>query len=112
MLMHADNGGIDHLDSGILGSGKRVYDAAPDTSPPPLNEAVVARGVWAKRLRQIAPGCSGSQDPEYAIEDTAVIHPRNPSRLVRQHRVDGSPFIIGEFVAHDSSPACENLNLG
>jgi hypothetical protein len=35
MLMHADNGGVDHLDSGIVGSGKRVYDAAPDTSPPP-----------------------------------------------------------------------------
>jgi hypothetical protein len=32
--MHADNGGVDHLDSGIMGSGKCVYDAAPDTSPP------------------------------------------------------------------------------
>ena len=29
MLMHADNGGVDHLDSGIMGSGKYVYDAAP-----------------------------------------------------------------------------------
>jgi hypothetical protein len=37
MLMHADNGGVDHLDSGIVGSGKRVHDAAPDASPPPPN---------------------------------------------------------------------------
>jgi hypothetical protein len=76
--------------AGILGSGKRVYNAAPDTSPPPPNEAVVARGAWAKRLRQIAPGCSGPQDPENAIEDTAIVYPRNATRLVRQHRLDGS----------------------
>jgi hypothetical protein len=42
MLMHADNG-VDHLESGIMGSGimgsgKCVYDTAPDTSPPPADE--------------------------------------------------------------------------
>jgi len=31
MLMHADNGGFDHLDSGVVGSRQGVYDAAPDT---------------------------------------------------------------------------------
>ena len=30
-------------------------------------------------------------------------------RLVRQHRLDGNPFIIGEFVAHDV-PQFGNLN--
>jgi hypothetical protein len=30
MLVHADKGVIDHLDSGIMGAGKRVDDAAPD----------------------------------------------------------------------------------
>ena len=73
MLMHTDNGGVDHLDSGIMGSGKCVYDTAPDTSPPPADEPVVASGVWAKRRRQITPRCSGSQDPEDAIEDTTVV---------------------------------------
>ena len=58
MLMYADNGCVDHLDSAIMGSGKRVYDAASNTGPPPPNEAVVASGVWAKRRRQITPGCS------------------------------------------------------
>src|SRR5215831_713492 len=112
MLMHADNGGVDHLDSGVMGSGKCVYDATPDTSSPPADEAVVACGVRTKRLGQITPGCSGAQDPEDAIEDTAVVHPRNATRLVRQHRLDGSPFIIGEFVAHDSSPQFGSLNHG
>src|SRR5262245_20969281 len=46
---------------------------------------------------------SGSQDPEDAIENTTVVYPRSVARLVRQHRPDGDPFIIGEFVAHDSS---------
>ena len=112
MLMHAYNGGVDHLDSGIMGSGKRVYDAAPDTRPPPADEAVVARGVRTKRLGQITPGCSGAQDPENPVEDAAVVHPRNATRLVRQHRLDGDPFIIGEFVAHDSSPQFGSLNHG
>ena len=25
-----------------------------------------------------------------------------PTRLVRQHRLDGSPFAVGKFIAHDS----------
>lgn len=112
MLMYADNRGVNHLDSGIMGSGKCVYDAAPDTSSPPPDKSVVACGVRTKRLGQITPGCSGAQDPKNAIEDTAVVHPRNASRLVRQHRLDGSPFIIGEFVAHVSSPQFGNLNHG
>jgi hypothetical protein len=58
MLMHADNGGVDHLNSGIMGGGKRFYDAAANTGPPPPNEAVVASGVWpnaAGRSSQGAP---------------------------------------------------------
>jgi hypothetical protein len=45
MLMHTDNGGVDHRDSRIMGYGECVYDAAPDTSLPPANESVVANGV-------------------------------------------------------------------
>ena len=108
--MYADNRGVDHLNSGVIGSGKCVYDAAPDTSPPPPDEAVVACGVRTKRLGQITPGCSGAQDPENAIEDTSVVHRGSATRLVRQHRLDGDPFMIGEFVAHDSSPLFGSLN--
>src|SRR5579862_2677914 len=103
--MHADNGCVDHLDSSILGGSKCVDDAAPDTSSPPADEAVIAGRVRAKMRRQIAPRCPGSQDPEDAVEDTSVVDPRNATRLVRQHRLDGKPFIVGEFVAHDSTPS-------
>src|SRR4051794_11405188 len=34
----------------------------------------------------------------------------NAARLVRQEWLDGRPFIIGEFVAHDSTPSVRSLN--
>jgi len=83
MLMHAHNGSVDHLDSGIMGSGECVYDAAPDTSPPPADESVVAGGVWAERLRQVAPWRSRSQDPEDSVENSSVIHPWPAARFVQ-----------------------------
>ena len=61
-------------------------------------------GVRTEVVWQIAPRRPRSQVPENAIEDTAIIHPRNAARLVRQHRSNGGPLIIGEFVAHDSAP--------
>ena len=100
--MHANNGGVDHLDSRNMGSRECVYNTAPDTGPPPANKAVVASSVGAKPLREIAPRCPRSQDPEDAIEHTTVVYPRNATRLVGQHRLDGSPLAVGEFVAHDS----------
>jgi hypothetical protein len=35
MLMHADNRRVDHLDSRVMGGSQGIYDAAPDTGPPP-----------------------------------------------------------------------------
>ena len=81
-----------------------------NASPPPTNEAVVAGGVRTKHVGHITPRCSRAQDPEDATEDTTVIHPRNAKRLVLQHGFDGNPFMIGEFIAHDSSPQFGSLN--
>jgi hypothetical protein len=108
--MHPDNRGVDHLHRGIMGGGQRVHDAAPNASPSPANEAVVAGGVRTEVIGQVAPWCSGSQHPEDAIEDAPVIHPWHAARLVRQHRLDGCPFVVGKFVAHDSSPRFRGLN--
>ena len=32
--------------------------------------------------------------------DTTVVHPGNAARFVRQRRLDGSPLIVREYVAH------------
>jgi hypothetical protein len=107
MLMHADNRRVDHLHGGVMGASQSVHDLGPDADarPPPANDAIVAGGVGAEAAGQIAPRCSRSQDPEDAIEDTTVVHAAQATRLVEQHRLDGSPLIIGEFVAHHSSPS-------
>jgi hypothetical protein len=47
----------------------------------------------------------GSLHPEDAIEDTPVIHPWHAAWLVRQHRSDSHPFVVGKFIACDSGPS-------
>jgi hypothetical protein len=69
MLMYADNGGVDHLDSRIMGSGDGINNALPHPGLPPAHETIVASGIGAECCGQITPGCAGSQDPENAIED-------------------------------------------
>ena len=110
VLMHADNRRIDHLHGCVMTGGQRVHDPVPDARPSPANEAIVAGGVWAKVVRQIAPRRARTQDPKDAIEHAPVIYTRNAARLVRQERLDGGPFIIGEFVAHDSRLRFGSLN--
>jgi hypothetical protein len=54
---------------------------------------------WA--LRQITPRRSGTAHSKDAIEDVTVIHTRYAAWLVHQHRSDGGPFIVSEFIARD-----------
>ena len=56
VLMHADDGCIDHLHRHVMTGGQRIHDPIPDASLPPTNEAVVASGAGAIGFRQIAPG--------------------------------------------------------
>ena len=49
-------------------------------------------------------------EPEDAIEHATIIYTPNAARLVRQHRFDGGPFIVAEFVAHDSRLQFRSLN--
>ena len=41
-----------------------------------------------------------------------VVYTPNAARLVGQHRPDRHPFIITEFIAHDSRPRLRSLNHG
>src|SRR5207302_10298728 len=84
MLMHADDGRINHLHGCIMACGQRIHELVPHASPAPANKAIVAGGVWAEVVRQIAPWRTRTQDPEDAIEHAAVVYTRNAARLVRQ----------------------------
>jgi hypothetical protein len=59
--------------------------------------------------QQIPPRCSGSQHLEDAVEDTTVICPRNATRLVGYHRLDGDSLIVGELVVRNSSRRFRSL---
>ena len=93
--MHADNRGVDHLSRSVMGASQSVHDLGPDTSTPPANEAIVAGGAGAEAAGQIAPWRVRSQDPEDAVEDTTVVHPRGTSR--------GLFGSIGLMAVHSSS---------
>src|SRR5215813_15113358 len=108
--MHAHNRRVDHLQGGILGQGESAHDLGPDPRASPANEAIVAGRVRTEDVRQVAPWRPGSQDPEDAIEDATVIHSWHAARLIRQHRLNGRPLIVREFVAHDSAPLVRGLN--
>jgi hypothetical protein len=110
VLMYADNRRIDHLYGCVMGGCQRIHDAGPDARSSPANEAIVAGGVRAKVARQIAPRRARAQDPKDAVEHAPVINTGHTARLVRQKRFDGVPFIIGEFVAHDSRLRFGSLN--
>jgi len=58
--MHADDRCVDHLHSSVLSAGERAHDLGPNARSSPANEAIVASGVWAGLLRQVAPWRSRS----------------------------------------------------
>ena len=112
MLMYANDRCVDHLHSGIMGVRHCAHELGPYARPTPPNEAIVAGRVRTKVAREITPWRARSQDPEDAIEDAAVIHSWHAARFIGQHRLDGNPFVVGEFVAHDSAPSVRGLNHG
>ena len=92
--MHADNGGLDHLDGHTTRSVKGIHDAAPDTCAQPANKPVVASGV--------GPNASGG------IVPPRKCHWGHDGRLPKEHHAAYSlasarcrKFVIGEFTAHD-----------
>jgi hypothetical protein len=54
VLMHAHDGGIDHLHRRVMIGGQRIHDLVPDASPPPPNEAIVTSGAGTIGLWQVA----------------------------------------------------------
>ena len=106
MLMHADRGGVDHLQIAVVGLRDRLEDPVPDAVLAPSDEAVVAGRRRTVALGNVGPGRARPQPPVDAVQHPPVIGPRHAARLVRQQRLDDRPFEIGQFVAawgHDGS---------
>jgi hypothetical protein len=55
VLVHAHDGGIDHLHCRIMTGGQRIHDLVPDASLPPPNEAIVTGSAGTIGHWQVAP---------------------------------------------------------
>ncbi len=106
--MRPDRSAVDHLDLPVVGGAYRVHQAIPDARFPPANETVVAGRARTVALGQIAPWRTRAQDPKDAVQHSAVVNPRNASRLVRQQRLDNAPLEIGQIVSAHSEGESEN----
>jgi hypothetical protein len=56
VLMHAYDGGIDHLHGRVMTGGQGIHDPVPYAGLPPTNEAIIASDAGTIGFRQIAPG--------------------------------------------------------
>jgi hypothetical protein len=63
VLVHADDGRIDHLHRCIVNGSQRIHDLIPNASPPPANEAIIASRRGTIAVWQIAPWCALSARP-------------------------------------------------
>jgi hypothetical protein len=81
VLMYANNEGIDHLESAIMGSGESVYIRLHTPARPPANES-----DCSKRCRNRRHPADRARVLQIAgpIENTSVVNPRNSTRSVRQ----------------------------
>ena len=79
---------------------KRFPDPAQDASPDASERSGYSRSMGRSSAADRAIVLRSNTQKD-AIEETVVIHTRRAARLVRQHRPDGSPLMIGEFIAHD-----------
>ena len=82
VLVHAHDGGIDHLHRRVVTGSQRIQNLVPDASPPPSSETIVTGGAGTIGFRQVAPWRTGSQNPKDAIEHATVIYAPNATRFV------------------------------
>ena len=52
------------------------------------------------------------QHPDRAAGNVPGNHGGGIAAAAGQHRLDGNPFVVGQFVAHDSAPSVRGLNHG
>ncbi|OLB76337.1 MAG: hypothetical protein AUI16_09100 [Alphaproteobacteria bacterium 13_2_20CM_2_64_7] len=69
MLVHSYDGRIDDLYASIMGGSECIQNLVPNSSPSPAHEAIVASGVRAEGLRQIAPRRAGARASTMLSDD-------------------------------------------
>jgi hypothetical protein len=95
-----------HGVTGIVGHGlsERRGDDLPDTGLAPSSETLIDRHPLAVLLRHIAPGRTGSDAPQDAIDNHAVVERRTAlaSPLSGQKIPQQTPLAFGQIAATQS----------
>jgi hypothetical protein len=110
-MMRTDNGRIDHLKGGVAqsASSERLQDHIPDAAVGPPPKLPKDRIPVAEFLRQVAPRCACSHQPEHRVEHSTMIA-RRPAAATDQERFEIRPLIVGHQSANQGcSPAKSSL---
>jgi hypothetical protein len=77
--MRTNDGRIDHLQGGVAqsASSERLKDHIPDAAVGPPSKLSKDRVPIAEFLRQVAPRCAGSHQPEHRIEHATMVARRS-----------------------------------
>src|SRR5438270_3918787 len=75
----------------------------------PPNEAIISSARAAQRSRADCAFAPERVRKKYR-RARWVVYAANATRLIRQHRFDGGPFMIAELVAHESRLLFQSLN--
>ena len=96
MLMRLDIAAVNHqpLQIGVVGQG--VQEQLPSAVFLPVAEAIVGRDPVFVVRGQVAPGCASAQNPEYAIDEAAVVLWGRPA-------LPGPPGRMGSRIAQARS---------
>jgi hypothetical protein len=101
---------VDHDDLAVKSLGNRRQQPIPDPGFAPSHEPVVACRIGTIAIRHTRPWRAGSEAPQDAVENLAVINTRHTANLVRQNAVGSRP-IQSRSVRNDAfKPPKEALN--
>ena len=97
MLVGANDRSIDHhpLPIGFL---DRFEDGGPSTFFRPAAEPLEDGIPRSESFGQVAPGCSGSQDPEDRSKEYPIVGGASGiGGFTRQHLFDSGKLLVGQF---------------
>jgi len=81
VLVHAHDGGIDHLHRRVMTGRQRIHDPIPNASPLPPNEAIVTSGAGTVVLRQSRQGAPERRTQKMPLSTRRSFTRRTPRGL-------------------------------
>ncbi len=115
--MRPDYGGVDHHVAVVRVIQQHLEYLLPDSGPGPAGETLVDALPVAESCRQIFPLGAAAQNPEYAVDEAAVVFGRNvhPALTARQKALYPVPLGIAQFITlHNTTsttPVWESYTL-